>query len=75
MKLKGILFFAASIAISVAISSCGPGTCVCHCNTASTKSVHNYNLGNITISDANGKCSALRTQYGWDTCMASKEMP
>jgi hypothetical protein len=73
MKLKSILFFAALITLSMTILSCGPGTCVCRCNTSSTKSGQDYNVGNISLSDAKTKCIALKSQYGWDTCMATQE--
>jgi len=75
MKLKGVLFFVAFISLPVMILSCGPRGYSCNCTTSSKGGQH-YSVGNssnMSFSNVSSKCSALKTQYGWDTCIAVQE--
>jgi hypothetical protein len=60
------------ISVPVILFSCNTNSFNCNCSTAG-KSGQSYNLGNISLSDATGKCSSLKTQYGWDSCPAIDE--
>lgn len=59
-----IVFFTASC---LAFFSCKKTTYICTCRGANSGG-QSYNLGNTPYSDAEGKCSALKTQNGWDSC-------
>ncbi len=72
MKLKSILSFTALISTSVLLFSCGPRSCYCRCRTNSTNTMKDYQEGNISLLDAAAKCNTLRTQNGWDTCIAQQ---
>ena len=78
MSLKSILSITALISFSFLLFSCGHGMCVCSCSTAAGSTgqkFQNYNVGNISLNDGTVKCNALKSQNGWDTCLAHVEMP
>jgi hypothetical protein len=60
---------------SIFLLSCGPKNCVCRCYNAGLKNEQNYNQGDISLSDAQAKCIALKAQYSWDTCLALQITP
>ena len=71
---RKIVLFLTFISVSALMFSCGHGTCVCRCST-SGKTGQNYDVGNVSLTDASGKCNALKTQYDWDTCITTQEKP